>query len=64
MRERARVRGKCLIMPHSFPLIRPIGHLLLQGEGISGESELIRKDDDFWWVIVVKLCLSLRFGQI
>ncbi len=29
-------------MPHSFPLIRPVGHLLPQGEGISGELEQIK----------------------
>jgi hypothetical protein len=34
-------------MSHSFPLIRPVGHLLPQGEWISGESELIRLTFDF-----------------
>ena len=46
MRERARVRGKYLIIRHFLPPHPAFGHLLPQREGISGESELIRKNVD------------------
>ena len=36
--------GEMLSYTGQFPLIRPVGHLLPQGEGTCDESELIRKD--------------------